>query len=273
MKRILQLILILSISTLNSIGSFAQLPRVTWDEHSLMLDGKRVLPVMGEIHYSRIPANEWSSEVRKMKEGGVTMIATYVFWNHIEELRNQFDWSGQRNLRAFLEVCKAEKMPVVLRLGPFCHGEVRCGGIPDWAINLSRDTISGIPPMKLRSTDNRWLALCNTLYRQIFTQVQGLQWKDGGPVVATQFDNEYRGSGEYLMALKQIATSIGFDLPFYTRTGWTELTRPVPYGGMIPLYGDYADGFWERSIEPTAGNYWKAFFFKPNRDAKSIGTD
>lgn len=273
MKRILQLILILSISTLNSIGSFAQLPRVTWDEHSLMLDGKRVLPVMGEIHYSRIPAKEWSSEVRKMKEGGVTMIATYVFWNHIEELRNQFDWSGQRNLRAFLEVCKAEKMPVVLRLGPFCHGEVRCGGIPDWAINLSRDTTSGIPPMKLRSTDNRWLALCNTLYRQIFTQVQGLQWKDGGPVVATQFDNEYRGSGEYLMALKQIATSIGFDLPFYTRTGWPELTRPVPYGEMIPLYGDYADGFWERSIEPTAGNYWKAFFFKPNRDAKSIGTD
>lgn len=53
------------------------------------------------------------------------------------------------------------------------------------------------------------------------------------------------GKGEYLMALKQIATKIGFDLPFYTRTGWPELATPVPFGEMLPLYGDYADGFWE----------------------------
>ena len=61
-------------------------PKVTWDRHSIIMDGKRVCPVMGEIHYSRIPADEWADEVRKMKEGGVTIIATYVFWNHIEEL-------------------------------------------------------------------------------------------------------------------------------------------------------------------------------------------
>ena len=40
---------------------------------------------MGEVHFSRIPADEWKDEVRKMKLGGVTIIATYVFWNHIEE--------------------------------------------------------------------------------------------------------------------------------------------------------------------------------------------
>ena len=31
---------------------------------------------------------------------------------------------------------------------------------------------------------------------------------------------------------------------------------------MLPLYGDYADGFWERSLEETAGNYYKAFNFR-----------
>lgn len=252
---------------------WAQKPVVTWDEHSLLVDGKRVVPVMGEVHYSRIPAEEWSVEVRKMKEGGVTMLATYVFWNHVEEIEGQFDWSGQRNLRRFLEVCKAEQMPVVLRLGPFCHGEVRNGGIPDWVVARSKHSADGRRPMRLRSLDKPWLDLSAALYRQIFTQVQGLQWKDGGPVVAVQFDNEYRGSGDYLMALKKIATETGFELPFYTRTGWPELSKPVPYGEMLPLYGDYADGFWERSIEATAGNYWKAFFFKPNRDSKSIGTD
>lgn len=257
-----------------SIASNAGVPEVKWDSQSLIIDGKRVVPVMGEIHYSRIPADEWKGEIAKMKEGGVTMIATYVFWNHIEEIENQFDWSGQRNLRHFLEVCKDEKMPVILRLGPFCHGEVRNGGIPDWVLKRSvHSEEAGPKPMKVRSEDPRFLALVDTLYRQIFTQVQGLQWKDGGPVVACQFDNEYRGHGSYLMALKKIANRIGFDLPFYTRTGWPDLVTPVPYGELLPLYGDYADGFWERSLKPTAGNYYKAFFFKPNRDSKSIATE
>lgn len=240
------------------------IPEIKWDAHSLIIDGKRVTPVMGEIHYSRLPENEWRSAVRKMKDGGVTIIATYVFWNHIEEKEGLFNWSGQRNLRNFLEICKEEGMPVVLRVGPFCHGEARCGGIPDWIFEKG---------IKSRSESPEFLEAVEKLYRQIFTQVQGLQWKDGGPVMACQFDNEYRGHGSYLMALKNIATEIGFDLPFYTRTGWPELKTPVPYGEMLPLYGDYADGFWERSLEPTAGNYYKAFNFKPFRSSTAIASE
>ena len=107
--------------------SVSDVPEVRWDKLSLLIDGKRVCPVMGEIHYSRVPSNEWADEVRKMKQCGVTIIATYVFWNHVEEHEGVFDWSGQRNLRRFIEVCKEEGMPVVLRVGPFCHGEARNG--------------------------------------------------------------------------------------------------------------------------------------------------
>lgn len=249
---------------------------VTWDAYSLMIDGRRVCPVMGEIHYSRVPREEWRQEVRKMKDGGVTLIATYVFWNHIEEQEGVFRWDGQRDLRQFLEVCKAEQMPVVLRIGPFCHGEARCGGIPDWMWNPSQAPFEGeqaVKPMRMRSEDPRFLYYVERLYRQIFTQVQGLQWKDGGPIMACQFDNEYRGRGSYLMALKQMALRIGFDLPFYTRTGWPELSTPVPYGELLPLYGDYADGFWERSLEETAGNYYKAFNFKAFRSSTAIATE
>ena len=237
---------------------------VTWDSHSLMIDGHRVCPVMGEIHYSRVPQDEWQREVRKMREGGVTIIATYVFWSHIEEQEGIFRWDGQRDLRRFLEICKQEQMPVVLRLGPFCHGEVRNGGIPDWVFTKG---------CKLREQNPVFLGLAEKLYRQIFTQVQGLQWKDGGPVIAAQFDNEYRGRGEYLMALKQIAQQIGFDLPFYTRTGWPELRTPVPYGEMLPLYGDYADGFWDKEVTEGCGSYYKAFNFKAFRSSTAIGTD
>lgn len=250
----------------SAVAAEAQIPKksIEWDKHSLIFDGKRVVPVMGEVHYSRIPADEWRTEVRKMKDGGVTILAAYVFWNHVEEVEGVFNWSGQRNLRAFLEICKEEEMPVVLRLGPFCHGEVRQGGIPDWMFTKG---------CKMRDTNKTFLHHTTLLYRQIYSQVQGLQWKDGGPVIAAQFDNEYRGRGTYLTTLKQIAIDAGFDLPFYTRTGWPELATPVPFGELLPLYGDYADGFWDRETGEAVGNYYKAFNFKAFRSSTAIATE
>lgn len=237
-------------------------PEITWDAKSLLVDGHRMMPVMGEMHYSRIPATEWKIELEKMKEGGVNIVATYIFWNHIEEIEGQYDWSGQRDLRAFLEVCREVKMPVVIRIGPWCHGEARMGGIPDWVFTKNCET---------RVEDPVFLELTTEWYRQVFTQVQGLQWKDGGPVMGCQFDNEYWGHGSYLLALKKIANGIGFDLPIYTRTGWPELMSPVPYGSMLPLFGDYADGFWERSTGEAVGSFWQAFHFKPYRIGADMG--
>lgn len=265
MQTTMKLVRLVAVAALmmTSIATVAQRD-VKWDRLSLIIDGHRVVPVMGEVHYSRIPVAEWRQEVKKMKEGGVTMIATYVFWNHVEEEEGVFRWDGQRNLRHFLEICSEEQMPVILRMGPFCHGEVRNGGIPDWMFEKG---------CKLRDRNPVFLSYAETLYRQIFSQVQGLQWKDGGPVIAAQFDNEYRGRGEYLMDLKHIAQKIGFDLPFYTRTGWPELATPVPFGEMIPLYGDYADGFWDRTLGETDGNYYKAFNFKAFRSSTVIATE
>ena len=264
MRRVTLFLLALTLPLIGWQPLHAAVPDVKWDKYSLIIDGQRVMPVMGEIHYSRVPAEEWGREIRKMKEGGVTIIATYVFWNHVEEQEGIFRWDGQRSLRDFLEACRQEQMPVVLRLGPFCHGEVRNGGIPDWMFTKG---------CRLREENTAFLSYVETLYRQIFTQVQGLQWKDGGPVIAAQFDNEYRGRGEYLMALKKIALQIGFDLPFYTRTGWPALRTPVPYGEMVPLYGDYADGFWDKEVKEGVGNYYKAFNFKAFRSSTAIGTD
>lgn len=259
-------IILIALAIYGTLGCRAQTlgQPVHWDSRSLFIGGHRVMPVMGEIHYSRLPETEWREELRKMKAGGVTLVANYVFWNHVEEEQGVFNWSGQRSLRHFLELCKEENLPVILRIGPFCHGEARNGGFPDWIVK------TGIP---LRSEDPRFLEQVSMFYRQIFTQVEGLQWKDQGPVIACQFDNEFRGPASYLLALKKIALEIGFDLPFYTRTGWPELKTPMPYGEMIPLYGDYADGFWDRSIEETTGNYWKAFNFKAFRSSTAIATE
>ena len=262
MKGLLPILLLLCTSTpldAQHLGS-----DISWDATSLMVNGQRVIPAMGEMHYTRVPAAEWRAEVRKMKAGGINLLSTYVFWNHHEEDEDVFTWQNERDLRTFLYVCQEEDMPVVLRIGPFCHGEARSGGIPDWLFAKN---------VKLRSEDADFLAEVRKWYTAIFQQVDGLQWKDGGPVIACQFDNEFHGKGSYLMALKQMALEIGFDLPFYTRTGWPALTSPVPYGEMVPLFGDYADGFWDRSTEERVGGYWKAFHFCPPQLPTAIATE
>ncbi|MES1249513.1 MAG: beta-galactosidase, partial [Chitinophaga rupis] len=60
----------------------------------ITIGGKPAIPVMGELQYSRMPAARWQDEILKMKACGVTVIATYAFWNHHEEIEGLFDWSG-----------------------------------------------------------------------------------------------------------------------------------------------------------------------------------
>src|SRR5208282_1476121 len=79
---------------------------LTLDSDSLLLDGKPWMPVMGEFHYARYPETEWREELLKMKAGGVDIVSTYVFWIHHEEIEGQFDWSGSRNLRHFIQICQ-----------------------------------------------------------------------------------------------------------------------------------------------------------------------
>src|SRR4249919_2605592 len=71
----------------------------------LVRDGKPWLPVVGEFHYSRYPESRWEEELLKMKAAGVQVVAAYVIWIHHEEVEGQFDWTGQRDLRAFAQLC------------------------------------------------------------------------------------------------------------------------------------------------------------------------
>jgi len=222
------------------------------DQESLRLDGHAWAPVMGEFHYSRYPANEWREELLKMKAGGITIVSTYVFWIHHEEVEGTWDWSGSRNLGEFVRLAGSVGLKVVVRCGPWDHGEVRNGGFPEWLVKEG---------WGLRTVDPRFLAKVRILYGQIAMQLAGQLWKDGGPVVGIQFDNEYSGPADYMLALKRIAREEGLDVPLYTRTGWTQVTTAMPFGEIVPLYGAYAEGFWSRELVSMPGNFWNAFRF------------
>lgn len=240
------------------------------DNKGFLIGGTAVMPVMGEIHYARVPERDWKRELLKMRAGGVTVVATYVFWIHHEEEENVWNWSGNRNLRKFIETCGEAGLPVVIRVGPFCHGEVYQGGFPEWIVDKA---IADPEQYKLRSLAPGFMAAVRLLYENIYEQVRGLLWKDGGPVIGMQLENECRGPWAYYQTLKKMALEIGYDLPFYTRTGWPKLNGREVFGEILPLYGDYADGFWERKAEDMPGAYPDAFAFKRTRLSANIATE
>jgi hypothetical protein len=65
----------------------------------------------------------------------------------------------------------------------------------------------------------------------------------------------------------------GIDVPLYIKTGWPAMRTPVPLGELLPLFGAYADGFWERDIKPMDGNSWENFTFKFTRTDTGVGDD
>ena len=238
----------------------------TYDEKSLLRNGKRWFPVMGEIHYSRYPNKYWKEALYKMKAGGVNIVSSYVLWIHHEEIENQWDWTGDRNLRKFVETIKECGLSMILRIGPWCHAETRNGGFPDWLLEKCPDA---------RTNDESYFKEVEKLYKEIYAQVKGLLLKDGGPIIGLQIENEYGHCGglcgaegeAHMKRLTKMAQEIGFDLPLYTATGWGVAVT----AGLLPVMGGYCEAPWDpriTEIEPS-GNY----IFTYERNDHAIGCD
>lgn len=256
--------------------------KVAFNSYYMTMSEKPFIPIMGEIHYLRQPHQYWEEQILKMKAGGINIIATYVFWNIHETEEGVFDWSGNKNLRQFIELCRKHDMLTLVRIGPFCHGEIRNGGIPDWLYGR---------PFDVRSNDEGYLFYVKRLYHNIAEQLQGLYYKDGGNIIGIQLENElqhtsapwafsYPGQRNdftvadydaeinrigvsvqtqeiayadlgtaHLKTLKQIAIDEGMIVPLYTATGWG--MAAILENEIIPVTAAYPYPFWaEPSMSP-----------------------
>ena len=221
----------------------------------LTRDGKPWLPVMGEFHYSRVPESLWEEEILKMKAAGVDIVAAYVIWIHHEEVEGEWDWTGQRDLRRFAQLCAKHGMLFYPRIGPWVHAEVRNGGLPDWLL---------VKVPKVRSNDPAYMAEVDKFFKQTAAQLKGLMWKDGGPIIGIQIENEYAkhgaGQGEqHIRELKKLAIADGFDVPLYTVTGWNN--APVPKGDTLGVFGGYPATPWVGSLQTLPPQEVYAFRF------------
>lgn len=223
------------------------------------------LPVMGEIHYNRMDSRYWRDALLKMKASGINIVATYCIWSLHEEFEGELSWEGHLNLRRFVELCKELDMKVHLRFGPYCNAEIKNGGLPDWIVKNRN--------LETRSNDPLYLEYSRRWYQAVYDQVKGLLYKDGGPVMALQLENEYVRKGmivSHLLNLKKMAVEIGFDVPLYSMTHWMD--SEYPKGEIVPYAGFYIEAPWTASgkNEIPTSNFE---FFTYNRLSDNIGTD
>lgn len=225
-------------------------------------------PIMGEFHYSRYPRKDWLTEIYKMKSGGLEIIASYVIWIHHEETQGEWDFQGNNDLRSFIEDCQKAGVYFFLRIGPWAHGEVRNGGFPDWIENDDFET---------RTDDLIYLGYVKKYFEKVYEQCEGLLFKDGGPIIGLQIENEYGHAGgrngeegiRHMATLKRMLLEVGFDVPYYTATAWGGAV--VLENETLPVFGGYVDAPWSYSPSELPAN--ENFLVSPQFNDPMIASD
>jgi beta-galactosidase len=227
--------------------------------------GRPFLPVMGEYHYARDSRERWREELLKMKAGGITIVSTYLLWILHEEMQGEFDWSGNRDVRAFVLLAAEAGLDVVIRVGPWAHGETRNGGLPDWLQEL---------PIAHRTNDPAYLEHVERWFGEIAGQVDGLfhgPHNPHAPIIGIQLENELYEAPEHLVELRAISERHGMHAALWTATGWGGAQLPPRV--VLPLYAGYPDGFWESSDVAWPEFGVMHFTFNTVRDDLSVGAD
>jgi beta-galactosidase len=71
----------------------------------------------GIIH--RHMPDAWSDIFKKMRAMGLNCVETYCAWNMHEKKIGEFDFSGNLDIRRFVEMARDEGLMVIVRPGPY----------------------------------------------------------------------------------------------------------------------------------------------------------
>lgn len=199
-------------------ASFSQKHSFTLARNEFLLDGKPFQVISGEMHPARILHEYWRQRIQMAKAMGCNTIAAYIFWNYHEQQEGKFDFSTEnRNIAEFINICKEEKMWVLLRPGPYVCAEWDFGGIPSYLLKY--------PDIKIRCMDKRYMAAVTKYINRLSKEVAPLQCTNGGPILMVQVENEYGSYGNdklYMETLRKLWKQNGINVPFYTSDGPTD---------------------------------------------------
>ncbi|MCW2875396.1 MAG: beta-galactosidase [Streptomyces oryziradicis] len=183
---------------------------ITYDDHSLSIDGRRLYIWSGDFHYWRLPSPDaWRDVLQKMKSGGFNTASIYFDWDFHSPAPGVYDFTGIRDVDRLLDIADEVGIYVIARPGPYINAETDGGGFPGWL---------AVQKGHARSTDPDYLAAADEWLSHIDPVIARHQLTDGkGSVIAYQVENEYyRDTPDghaYIQHLRDKARADGISVP------------------------------------------------------------
>jgi len=189
------------------------MPTVSYDDRSFLVDDQRIWLSSGSIHYFRVPHELWRDRLLKAKRAGLNCVQTYVAWNFHEAEEGQWDFEGDKDVRAFVTMAGELGLYVILRPGPYICAEWDFGGFPPWLADKS-----GIA---YRTTNATYMHYFDKYLGQVLPRLADLQVTRGGNIILIQNENEYLYTTmpervNYCQFISQLFRRAGFDIPIIT---------------------------------------------------------
>ena len=183
----------------------SQPQKVTYDQYSVLIGGKRVFVTAGEFDPWRTPSPSlWLDDLQKMKADGYNAVTVYFDWDYTSPSPGVYDFGGVRDMNEFLNLAQVAGLYVIARPGPYINAETDGGGIPSWVLTS---------PNGYRSDSQPYLSAALQWYSEIDPVIAAHQITRGGDVILYQIENEYTGKSaadlQYMADLEQQATSDG----------------------------------------------------------------
>jgi len=173
-----------------------------------ILKGKPFQVLSGEMHYARVPSAYWATRMKMIRAMGLNTLATYVFWNVHEPRPGVYDFADNNDLFAFIKLAEAEGLHVLLRAGPYSCAEWEFGGFPAWLLADPKMNTA------LRTNDDAFMQPVERWLKRLAQEVAPLQIENGGPIIATQIENEYGNFSNdhaYMNHMRDIFVATGFN--------------------------------------------------------------
>ena len=242
-------------------------PRFEAGNGTFLLDGKPFIIKAAELHYPRIPRDYWEQRIQLCKALGMNTICLYVFWNSHEPRQDQFDFTGQNDLRGFVELCAKNNMKVILRPGPYVCAEWEMGGLPWWLLKKK--------DIRLRECDPFFLERVDKFQQKVAGQVGDLTIANGGPVIMVQVENEYGAYGTnkpYVSAIRDmLRKNFGSEVTLfqcdwasnYLSNGLDDLIWTMNFGTGADIDGQFESLRNTRPGSPLmCSEFWSGWFDK-----------
>lgn len=212
------------------------MPTITNDGRSFLVDGRRVWLVSGRLPYARLPRETWADRIHQAKLAGLNTIETPIFWSRHEPRPGRFDFTGDNDLRHFVDLVGKAGLYCILGLGPYVGAGYDMGGLPPWLSGLS-----------LRSGNGPFLEASSRFFNAVSDQIKGWQITapgTGGPIILVQCESHWTcghdvQAAAYLGELTRYIREAGISVPIVNSNNlWQSIEGQIDgWSGDGPMLG------------------------------------